>query len=476
MADIHTHYDNLKVARNAPASVIKAAYKALCQSYHPDKFQGSNAEAERIMKLINTSYEVLIDPVKRAKHDRWIDDQQLKDALFSETEEEQYSQRWNTQQENNQPSQPSPESKQSKSSTPIYSWLRWVVFVVCCFVLLLVYAGWKSYDHTHGGSGVSGFLRGVIIFVPLTALWRWAKSGNKPKTSSDPQQYPHEPPSGFPSGKGWLLWIGAIIIVIWLYSESDDQNTVPSQASNLGSPAAINSSPMQATPSSINNPPQYIVDGATSRTTSTQEPKQQAQAIKPSSTNSAEDISLRANDLYIQKHYAEALPLYQYLAQQGDADAQTKLAMMYQWGRGLALDYNQAIYWYNKAAEQGDSWAQTMLAELYAHGHQGVTPDYNQALFWYIKAAKQGNATAQRDLGYIYLTGRGVALDYIQALYWYRKSAEQADETAQYNLGVMYANGQGVARNYTQAIYWFRKAEEQGNTDAIAALNKLGIK
>ena len=65
MANIRTHYDNLKVARNAPVSVIKAAYKALCQTYHPDKFQGSNEEAERIMKIVNASYVVLIDPVKR---------------------------------------------------------------------------------------------------------------------------------------------------------------------------------------------------------------------------------------------------------------------------------------------------------------------------------------------------------------------------------------------------------------------------
>jgi hypothetical protein len=28
MANIRTHYDNLRVARNAPDSVIKAAYKA----------------------------------------------------------------------------------------------------------------------------------------------------------------------------------------------------------------------------------------------------------------------------------------------------------------------------------------------------------------------------------------------------------------------------------------------------------------
>jgi hypothetical protein len=92
MTNIHTHYDNLKVARNAPISVIKAAHKALCQTYHPDKFQGSNQEAERIMKIVNASYTALINPVTRAKHDQWIKKQETKpkqteDTRFSETDE-----------------------------------------------------------------------------------------------------------------------------------------------------------------------------------------------------------------------------------------------------------------------------------------------------------------------------------------------------------------------------------------------------
>jgi len=101
MTNIHTHYDNLKVARNAPISVIKAAHKALCQTYHPDKFQGNNEEAERIMKIVNASYKALINPVTRAKHDRWINKQeatikQSEDIRFSETDEaalQQYSQK-----------------------------------------------------------------------------------------------------------------------------------------------------------------------------------------------------------------------------------------------------------------------------------------------------------------------------------------------------------------------------------------------
>jgi curved DNA-binding protein CbpA len=75
MASIHTHYDNLKVTRNAPPEVIRAAYKTLSQKYHPDRHPG-NADAERVMALINMSYQVLSDPVQRAEHDRSIDRQE----------------------------------------------------------------------------------------------------------------------------------------------------------------------------------------------------------------------------------------------------------------------------------------------------------------------------------------------------------------------------------------------------------------
>ena len=74
MTQIRTHYDNLKVARNAPLEVIKASYKALSQKYHPDKYLSvkEKANAHNIMQIINQSYAVLSDPVKRAKHDEWI--------------------------------------------------------------------------------------------------------------------------------------------------------------------------------------------------------------------------------------------------------------------------------------------------------------------------------------------------------------------------------------------------------------------
>lgn len=68
---MHTHYDNLKVSRDAPFEVIRAAYKSLSQKYHPDR-HADGEESNRIMRLINAAYEVLSDPVRRDEHDRWI--------------------------------------------------------------------------------------------------------------------------------------------------------------------------------------------------------------------------------------------------------------------------------------------------------------------------------------------------------------------------------------------------------------------
>jgi curved DNA-binding protein CbpA len=76
MPKFRTHYDNLKVSPDAPIEVIQAAYRSLARKYHPDT-NGADPKSEAIMKVINASYEVLSDPVKRAKHDEWIASQSM---------------------------------------------------------------------------------------------------------------------------------------------------------------------------------------------------------------------------------------------------------------------------------------------------------------------------------------------------------------------------------------------------------------
>ena len=88
MTRIHTHYDNLKVARNAPIEVIRAAYKSLSHKHHPDRNLDNQTESTRIMSIINTSYEVLSDTEKRRQHDIWIKEQESEQVASASKSEQ----------------------------------------------------------------------------------------------------------------------------------------------------------------------------------------------------------------------------------------------------------------------------------------------------------------------------------------------------------------------------------------------------
>ena len=62
------HYDVLEVSPHACAAVIKAAYRCLAQSNHPDK-NPNDPTAARNLASLNVAYAVLSDPAKRACYD-----------------------------------------------------------------------------------------------------------------------------------------------------------------------------------------------------------------------------------------------------------------------------------------------------------------------------------------------------------------------------------------------------------------------
>ncbi len=63
-------YDTLGVARDASAQQIKAAYRKLAQTWHPDKNPG-DPKAEEKFKEAAQAYAVLSDAEKRARYDRF---------------------------------------------------------------------------------------------------------------------------------------------------------------------------------------------------------------------------------------------------------------------------------------------------------------------------------------------------------------------------------------------------------------------
>ena len=168
---------------------------------------------------------------------------------------------------------------------------------------------------------------------------------------------------------------------------------------------------------------------------------------------------------YNRGDYATALREWKPLAEQGDADAQFNLGVMYSHGQGVPQDYAEAVRWYRRAAEQGDADAQFNLGVKYDNG-QGVLQNYGEAVKWYRKAAEQGYASAQFRLGLRYANGQGVPQDYTKALKWYRKAAGQGVPEAQFNLALRYDKGEGIPQDYVQALKWYRKAAEQGQPNA----------
>ncbi len=64
------YYEVLGVDKSADEATLKKAYRKLAMKYHPDR-NPDNAEAEAKFKEANEAYEVLSDPQKRQKYDRF---------------------------------------------------------------------------------------------------------------------------------------------------------------------------------------------------------------------------------------------------------------------------------------------------------------------------------------------------------------------------------------------------------------------
>ena len=151
-----------------------------------------------------------------------------------------------------------------------------------------------------------------------------------------------------------------------------------------------------------------------------------------------------------------------------DAEGQYELGYKYFSDK----NYAEALKWYTLSAEQGLAQAQLNLGVMYSNGY-GVSRDYAEAVNLYRKAADQSYAPAQFNLGVMYSSGYGVSRDYAEAVNLWLKAAEQGLVQAQYNLGVMYEKGLGVPKNISEARRWYQESSAQGYSKAKQALERM---
>ena len=113
----------------------------------------------------------------------------------------------------------------------------------------------------------------------------------------------------------------------------------------------------------------------------------------PGTPVAAEQTFDEAVATYKRGDYATAMRGFRVYAEQGSAEAQVALGVMYDAGQGVPENDAEAMKWYRKAAEQDAADAQLILGFMYDAG-EGVPENDAEAVGWYRKAAEQGHAEA----------------------------------------------------------------------------------
>ena len=170
--------------------------------------------------------------------------------------------------------------------------------------------------------------------------------------------------------------------------------------------------------------------------------------------------------------FKTALAEWMPLAEQGNANAQRNLGLMYDNGDGVQENDKTAVKWYTLAAEQGLDQAQSNLGLMYENGI-GVQENHETAVKWYTLAAEQGLDQAQSNLGFMYYIGKGVTQDYETSAKWYALAAEQGNSKAKENLSILLLvigkeifSSEPDGHDCSGAIDYFEKAQEVGNEGA----------
>ena len=137
----------------------------------------------------------------------------------------------------------------------------------------------------------------------------------------------------------------------------------------------------------------------------------------------------KAQEAYSSGDYQTAITEWQPLAEEGHADSQFGMGLLYANGFGVPLDDAQALKWYGLAAGQNHADAQCNLAVMYANGW-GVPQSDTEAFKWYSLAADQGVTEAQSAVAKMYSRGFGAAQDNVQAHKWFSIASELGDYNA----------------------------------------------
>jgi len=204
---------------------------------------------------------------------------------------------------------------------------------------------------------------------------------------------------------------------------------------------------------------------------------QEAEAQKDRERAVREETARKAELLYKDERYAEAIPLLEVSCTSGIVAACQRLGSMYDEGKGVAKDYSRAFALYSKACDSGDAGGCNSLGSMFDIG-KGAAKDDTKAVALYTKACDGGSAEGCNDLGTLYLAGRGVgvherfadcenycdsAKDYPTALKLFSKACDTGSADGCFYLGSMYSESYGVTEDESMALTLFTRSCDAGS-------------
>ncbi len=170
----------------------------------------------------------------------------------------------------------------------------------------------------------------------------------------------------------------------------------------------------------------------------------------------------QAHDAYNKQDYTTAFNIYDTLAEDGDAIAQTSLAFMLQQEQGCKKDEMKIFSLYERAAASKSPLALFNLGILYANGLDGVKHDQFKAYELFQEAAVLEVPQAQYEVGLMLERGLGCLQNFSEAAFWYEEGAKRGSLESFNNLGVLYREGHGVEQNDERSFICFFRAADGG--------------
>ena len=150
------------------------------------------------------------------------------------------------------------------------------------------------------------------------------------------------------------------------------------------------------------------------------------------------------------KNFSQAMRFLSPLAEEGDAEAQHRCAIMYQNGLGVVANEKKAAEMMRAAAEQGhDITPFDRQIHAVKPGDFPLTGSH---------PPEQGHAVAQHGLGFMYMEGECVQQDSLEAIKWFEKAAEQGLVGSLTTLAMMYEEGLGVDKDPEKAKALYKQA------------------